>query len=216
MENKIGIYKIVSPVGKIYIGQSVDIEGRKKSHSKWDSCPQRGKLQNSFAKHGFINHKFSIVKLCSIQKLNKWERHYQDLYSVLESHGLNMVLTPMDGPSGPIPQSSRDRMVISQSKRVLKEIKKPDEYFISKSKEAQRLILLLKDSTINQNCNRNRLKIEMKKQRDLFSRRQKVRRHKEKIARDKRVLEASKRISEELANLEKQPAIRSMNRLPSK
>ena len=86
----IGIYKITSPTGKIYIGQSVDIERRKSEHNKF--C-HSGKLRNSFKKHGFENHKFEIKEECSIELLNERERYWQDFYDVLGPNGLNLVLT---------------------------------------------------------------------------------------------------------------------------
>lgn len=55
----VGIYKITSPSGKVYIGQSWDIEGRFYYYRK--SCaPGQPKLNNSFKKYGRENHIFEI------------------------------------------------------------------------------------------------------------------------------------------------------------
>lgn len=57
----IGIYKITSPSGKVYIGQSVDIERRFKQYKRL-SCKCQTKLYNSFMKHGVNSHCFEILK----------------------------------------------------------------------------------------------------------------------------------------------------------
>lgn len=92
MEKVIGIYKITSPSGRIYIGQSVDIYKRFYQYSKIKNCKSQIKLYNSFLKHGLDKHIFEIVCICDKIELNEKERYFQDLYSVLEN-GLNCLLT---------------------------------------------------------------------------------------------------------------------------
>jgi len=91
---KIGIYKFESPIGRIYIGQSVDIDKRYKEHLayKGDS-----KLQISFKLYGFLNHSFEIVEICDVLELNTRERHWQDFYSVNNKNGLNTFITRSQG-----------------------------------------------------------------------------------------------------------------------
>jgi group I intron endonuclease len=55
----VGIYKITSPSGKVYIGQSWNIHQRWKWHK--NEKDYKGPLQKSFDKHGFANHKFEVV-----------------------------------------------------------------------------------------------------------------------------------------------------------
>ena len=57
----IGIYKITSPSGKIYIGQSWNIEGRFSTYRNV-LCPEQSALYNSLKKYGSQNHIFEIVK----------------------------------------------------------------------------------------------------------------------------------------------------------
>jgi group I intron endonuclease len=58
----IGIYKITSPSGKVYIGQSINIEKRFKYYKcLTKSLKKQLLLYNSFCKHGVENHKFEIV-----------------------------------------------------------------------------------------------------------------------------------------------------------
>jgi len=88
----IGIYKITSPTNRIYIGQSSNIKKRFTNYKSLD-CKKQKRLYNSFLKHGVENHKFEILCQCELSELNTKERHYQDLFSVLTSSGLNCTLT---------------------------------------------------------------------------------------------------------------------------
>jgi group I intron endonuclease len=60
----IGIYKITSPSGKIYIGQSTNIENRFNSYRILD-CKKQIKLYNSLKKYGWDNHIKEIVEECT-------------------------------------------------------------------------------------------------------------------------------------------------------
>ena len=93
--NKIcGIYKITSPSGKVYIGQSVDIKRRFTSYKTLNKSKRQVKLYNSFVKYGVDKHIFEIIEECLIDFLNEKERYWQEHYNVLESSkGLNLCLT---------------------------------------------------------------------------------------------------------------------------
>jgi len=88
----IGIYKITSPTGKIYIGQSVNIKERFRIY-KYIMCKGQPKLINSLSKYGANNHKFEILHICNIDQLNELERYYQELFEVIGKYGLNCILT---------------------------------------------------------------------------------------------------------------------------
>lgn len=94
----VGIYKIESPTGKVYIGQAVDVERRRVTYSKL-KCMGQPKLYSSLKKHGFDSHVFEIIEECLEDQLNVRERYWQDFYNVLE-FGLNLKLTPIDGKTG--------------------------------------------------------------------------------------------------------------------
>jgi group I intron endonuclease len=91
----IGIYKITSPAGRIYIGQSTDIDYRFSSYKRLKCKPQL-RIYNSFMKHGVDNHVFEIVEECSPESLNERERYWQDFYNVLGKEGLNCLLVSTD------------------------------------------------------------------------------------------------------------------------
>jgi group I intron endonuclease len=95
----IGIYKITSPSGKIYIGQSIDLEKRRLSYKR-SQCKNQTKLYNSINKYGFSEHIFEVVEECFIEVLNERERHWQDFYNVLSEGGLNCRLTGTGDASG--------------------------------------------------------------------------------------------------------------------
>jgi group I intron endonuclease len=88
---KIGIYKIISPSEKIYIGESINIEKRFKAYNSL-CCKKQIKLYNSLLKYGVENHTFEIIEECLQEDLNCRERYWQDYYDVLNG-GLNCRLT---------------------------------------------------------------------------------------------------------------------------
>ena len=92
-EQLCGIYKVTSPIGKIYIGQSKNIKNRFENYRQ-GNCKKQRKLYNSFYKHGHVNHVFEVIERCLEEDLNCRERYWQDFYDVRnEDIGLNSVLT---------------------------------------------------------------------------------------------------------------------------
>jgi group I intron endonuclease len=89
---KIGIYKITSPSGKVYIGQAIDIERRWNMY-RLLHCKSQIKLYNSFISYGVENHTFEIIKECEIYELNYYERHFQEYFDAIGEYGLNCILT---------------------------------------------------------------------------------------------------------------------------
>lgn len=79
-----GIYKIESPNGKIYIGQSVDIAKRWLLYKGIKDAKKQPLLERSIIKHGYDNHKFSVVHELpfdvSKEVLTEYERIYMDAY----------------------------------------------------------------------------------------------------------------------------------------
>jgi len=116
----IGIYKITNPNGKIYIGQSINIESRKHSYSKLRDCKNQTKLYNSLVKYGFSAHIFECIEQCTIEQLNERERYWQDYYNVLKE-GLNCKLTGSRDRSGKLSEEAIRKRVANTdwSKKVL-------------------------------------------------------------------------------------------------
>lgn len=87
----VGIYKITSPTGKIYIGQSVDCKARFKLY-KNGNCKGQTRLYRSFDKHGFKNHTFEIIQRCCEEWLTYFEILFIWLYDSFNTpHGLNLT-----------------------------------------------------------------------------------------------------------------------------
>lgn len=85
-----GIYKITSPTGKVYIGQSVDIHDRFRKYKSL-KCKDQQALFNSLKKHGVEKHIFEIINICDVSELNDLEIHYSNLFkSTTKEFGLNI------------------------------------------------------------------------------------------------------------------------------
>lgn len=87
----IGIYKIINVKGKIYIGQSRNINKRFKQYQRL-ACKGQFKLYYSLLKYGVDTHKFEIIEECELNQLSVRERYWQDYYNVLADNGLNLCL----------------------------------------------------------------------------------------------------------------------------
>lgn len=68
----VGIYKITSPSGSIYIGQAVDIRCRRLRYESLN-CKGQDRIYNSLKKHTFNNHTFEIIHIIEIGELTKSE-----------------------------------------------------------------------------------------------------------------------------------------------
>ena len=124
----IGIYKIENPKGKIYIGQSINIEIRWSVYKKIN-CKNQIKLERSLLKYGIENHIFSFLEECEESDLNIKERYWQEFYDVLKS-GLNCKLTETSDKKGILSFEIKDK--ISNSLKG----KKHTEERILKNKES--------------------------------------------------------------------------------
>lgn len=119
----IGIYKITNPKGKVYIGQSIDIDKRFYRYNRNENVINQRKLYNSFLKYGIKNHNFEIIEECIIEKLNEKERYWQDFYNVIE-FGLNCRLTKTKDKSGNISKETIDKLIkINTGKTLSSETK---------------------------------------------------------------------------------------------
>ena len=88
-----GIYKITSPVNKIYVGQSINIYKRWLSYKRL-CCKSQRKIYNSLKKHGVQNHKFEIIIECKKEKLNELEKFYIHKHNCLNKDvGLNLLFS---------------------------------------------------------------------------------------------------------------------------
>jgi group I intron endonuclease len=86
---KIGVYKIVSPEGLVYIGQSANLHKRLLNY-KTDNKSYNSPIRQSIRKHGFDNHIFEILQECEKSMLDQIEKHYINSYDSF-NNGLNFT-----------------------------------------------------------------------------------------------------------------------------
>lgn len=135
----IGIYKIISPSGKIYIGQSTDIKKRFDSYRRIDlRIKGQIKLYRSLKKYGSKNHKYEIIEQCLCSKLNERERHWQEYYDVIGENGLNCLLVKTDTKKCIISEETKKKISIANVKR--------------KWSEKQRLLMLGNKPNLGKKC----------------------------------------------------------------
>lgn len=102
----IGIYKITSPIGRVYIGQTVDWLRRSLEYKNLNKSKQQTKLHRSFQKYGIEYHEFLFIEECNIHQLNERERYWQEFYNVIEE-GLNCQLVKCSDKSGHLSEDTR-------------------------------------------------------------------------------------------------------------
>lgn len=94
---QIGIYKVTSPEGKIYVGQSINISKRFSDYLQLNTkTKNQPLLWESFLKHTPSNHIFEVIEFCEKHELNSRERYWQEFYDVLNG-GLNSLLQECPG-----------------------------------------------------------------------------------------------------------------------
>jgi group I intron endonuclease len=112
-----GIYRITSPSGKIYIGQSINIIKRWNKYKRL-SCKGQYHLYNSLIKYGVNNHIFDVIKICLKEELNEIEIYYINQYnSKNRIFGLN--LRDGGGSKGGHSKESKLKMSLAQKGRKL-------------------------------------------------------------------------------------------------
>lgn len=108
--NIIGIYKITSPSGKIYIGQSWDI-GMRKYKYKSGNLKGQVKLTNSFNKYSFENHKFEIIHILPKDITQSILDNYEDFYlNQYKDLGFKMLNSKGAGSYGKHSQETKDKI----------------------------------------------------------------------------------------------------------
>lgn len=95
-DNVVGIYKMTNKInGKIYIGQSIDIEKRIKEHF-WKATNTKDVSYNSaihqaIRKYGQENFTWEVLEECDIDVIDKKETEYIQQYNSLTPNGYNIL-----------------------------------------------------------------------------------------------------------------------------
>lgn len=109
-----GIYKITSPTGRVYVGQSLDIEKRWAGYRVYSGCCKQRRLHQSLKKYGADQHLYVILEVCLIDHLNERERYWQEKLSVTSKAGLNCRFVSATEKTGSPSEESRERMRLAQ------------------------------------------------------------------------------------------------------
>lgn len=100
LEGNQGIYKITSPTGRVYIGQSSNILARF-SRYRGLHCVGQRRLYASLKKHGVESHAFEVIEVVHDESdMVEKERYWQEFYEVVGPKGLNCKIVTNDCHAG--------------------------------------------------------------------------------------------------------------------
>lgn len=127
MERTGYIYKLTSPNGKSYIGQTVQEPCKRwsKHHTKAMSDTPTNRceaLSNAIKKHGWDNFTKEIIETCSESDLDDLEQHYIEHFNTVSPNGYNLTHGGRGG-SNTMSDETKAKMretAIYRSKRVYK------------------------------------------------------------------------------------------------
>jgi group I intron endonuclease len=129
----VGIYKITNPKGKIYIGQSININKRKSAYKCIDKRIMGPKIYNSIRKYGWENHTFEIIEECLVDELFERESYWKIITLESQEGEWNKVLfcnLHDAGSSGPLSDHIKNK--IKGKKRTLETKQKMRENKLGK------------------------------------------------------------------------------------
>jgi group I intron endonuclease len=90
-----GVYKITSPTGNVYIGESHNLKQRCKSYLYPNKVKKQRAIYNSLILYGVESHNIEILEFCDLIDLKEKERYYQEKYDSVKN-GLNCFYTKTD------------------------------------------------------------------------------------------------------------------------
>jgi group I intron endonuclease len=106
----VGIYKILSPTEGVYIGQSWEIEKRRKKYSL-GSCKNQNIIYNSIKCHGWAAHTFEVVHELPQDTTQDVMNNYETLYWQLHIDcGCEMMNIREPGSMGKCSEESKIKM----------------------------------------------------------------------------------------------------------
>ena len=88
---KSGIYKITNPKGKVYIGQSVDLERRLQQYrGVCVTISGQPNIWESLNQYGSETHQYKIIEYCSLKNLDSREAYYKQQF--IDKNGWDKAL----------------------------------------------------------------------------------------------------------------------------
>ena len=139
----IGIYKITNKLnGKVYIGQSRDIDARWRQHI---NAKDNYAIHNAIKKYGKENFSFEVLLECPADMLDVWERDMIALYNCMSPHGYNLT----EGGEGQHLSEEHKRKISESNKGHI--VSEETRHKISESRKGRRASeeTLLKMSEVN-------------------------------------------------------------------
>ena len=109
----IGVYKITSPSGRIYVGSSLNIEYRFKQYKRLN-CKAQPRLYRSIMKYGWEAHTFEIIAITPPEKRFKWEHILGMYYNVLGESGLTCQLPGYDDVPKRLSEECKNKIAMFQ------------------------------------------------------------------------------------------------------
>lgn len=121
-----GVYKITSPSGKVYIGESKNIYNRWRQY-KWLQTDGQAYLHNSLNKYGVDNHRFEIIHILKLPNIFIESIHRQILYDYeclfiqqYKDNGFKMLNLTDGGRDGYYIDEHGDKVILNKPKFVYK------------------------------------------------------------------------------------------------
>lgn len=151
----IGIYKIINLInGKIYIGQSININKRIKDHF-WKSTCQKdvsynSPLHSAIRKYGKNNFTWEVIEECDISEIDKKQQYYIQYYNSLVPNGYNILTGGQKYRAIPIFCSSCGKQITADSKSGLCKNCQAKTTRIVERPPVEELIRLLKETNFTQ------------------------------------------------------------------
>jgi group I intron endonuclease len=141
LPEKSGIYKITSPTGKIYIGESLNLKTRCVVYLNPNRVKKQRGIYNSLIKYSIDEHTIEIIEFCTPDELLSRERFWQEHYNSV-NEGLNCFLSST---------SNKKKELSEDTKKIMSEKSKgSNNGFFNKKHNKESL---LKISENSKGCN---------------------------------------------------------------
>lgn len=85
------VYRIINPLGKIYVGSTLNYQRRFNQYKSMKKSSQT-LILNSILQYGFENHKMELILECNIDERFYYENKIGFENNVLSENGLNVLL----------------------------------------------------------------------------------------------------------------------------
>lgn len=119
-DSRIGIYKITSPSGRIYIGQSWNIGQREYEYYHIGSKCRQIKIANSIYKYGFDNHKFELIHELPLDVSQEVMNNYEILYwKSYKDLGFNMMNIREPGSRGKHSEETKRKLSEAHKGKII-------------------------------------------------------------------------------------------------